>query len=235
MYFKITVLVRTAEHEKTVFLLALDDNADDQNVWYKDKDQWCAWFFKLSSLPMLTDLRWNNIGLLGGRSLLEALQKNKSIVKLEMAGNNIPSDTLRALGKSFIQGKSSLKPGISYYTSRYWESTWITRLWCGLIWMCITQWYLLLCVLSHLFNPFRADYRAKFRQTVHADREPQQDPGPQQGDSDTEGGEGSSGNLQAEEWNAFDSQTDSRSCSTLPCITWFFIFSAVTNSISLHY
>lgn len=62
--------------------------------------------FKLPSLPVLTDLRWNNIGLLGGRSLLAALQKNKSIVKLEMAGNNIPSDTLKALGKSFIQGDS---------------------------------------------------------------------------------------------------------------------------------
>ncbi|XP_045924519.1 leucine-rich repeat-containing protein 45 [Micropterus dolomieu] len=49
------------------------------------------------SLTVLADLRWNNIGLLGGRSLLEALQKNKSIVQLEMAGNNIPSDTLKAL------------------------------------------------------------------------------------------------------------------------------------------
>lgn len=47
---------------------------------------------------MFTDLRWNNIGLLGGRTLLEALQKNKRIMQLEMAGNNIPSDTLKALG-----------------------------------------------------------------------------------------------------------------------------------------
>ncbi|XP_026207612.1 leucine-rich repeat-containing protein 45 [Anabas testudineus] len=54
----------------------------------------------LLSLPVLTDLRWNNIGLLGGRSLLEALQKNKSVVKLEMAGNNIPSDTLKALERT---------------------------------------------------------------------------------------------------------------------------------------
>uniref|UniRef100_A0A3B4XVT4 Leucine rich repeat containing 45 n=1 Tax=Seriola lalandi dorsalis TaxID=1841481 RepID=A0A3B4XVT4_SERLL len=45
-------------------------------------------------------LRWNSIGLLGGRSLLEALQKNKSIVQLEMAGNNIPCDTLKALHNS---------------------------------------------------------------------------------------------------------------------------------------
>lgn len=66
--------------------------------------------------------------------------------------------------------------------------------------MCITQRYLLLFVLSHLlFNPFRADNRAQLRQTVHADRELQQDPGPQQGDSDTEGGKGSSGNIQAKE------------------------------------
>lgn len=54
----------------------------------------------LVSLPhLVVDLRWNNIGLLGGRSLLEALQQNKALVQLEMAGNNIPSDTLKALGK----------------------------------------------------------------------------------------------------------------------------------------
>ncbi|KAF6735105.1 Leucine-rich repeat-containing protein 45 [Oryzias melastigma] len=51
---------------------------------------------RCSSLEEL-DLRWNNLGLLGGRSLLEALQNNKSIVKLRAAGNNIPSDTLKAL------------------------------------------------------------------------------------------------------------------------------------------
>lgn len=48
------------------------------------------WFF--------TDLRWNNIGLLGGRSLLDALHQNHTLLQLEMAGNNIPSDTLKAIG-----------------------------------------------------------------------------------------------------------------------------------------
>lgn len=43
------------------------------------------------------DLRWNNIGLLGGRTLLEAFQKSKCVVQLKLAGNNIPSDTLKAL------------------------------------------------------------------------------------------------------------------------------------------
>uniref|UniRef100_UPI0037E7B4B7 leucine-rich repeat-containing protein 45 n=1 Tax=Semicossyphus pulcher TaxID=241346 RepID=UPI0037E7B4B7 len=52
---------------------------------------------KRNNTVEVLDLRWNSIGLLGGRSLLEALQKNKSIVQLETAGNNIPSDTLRAL------------------------------------------------------------------------------------------------------------------------------------------
>ena len=46
-----------------------------------------------------TDLRWNNIGLLGGRSLLDALQQNRTVLQLEMAGNNIPSDILRAIGQ----------------------------------------------------------------------------------------------------------------------------------------
>lgn len=69
--------------------------------------------------------------------------------------------------------------------------------------MWITQWYRFLLLM---FNPSRADHRTQFRQTVHADQEPQQDPGPHQGDSDTEGGEGSPGNLQPEKWNAFDAQ-----------------------------
>lgn len=56
----------------------------------------------VNSFVSFTDLRWNNIGLLGGRSLLEALQKNTSLVQLEMAGNNIPSDTLRGLGKECV-------------------------------------------------------------------------------------------------------------------------------------
>lgn len=66
-------------------------------------------------MTAFTDLRWNNIGLLGGRSLLEALQKNKRVVHLEMAGNNIPSDTLRALGE-FVRGSFVL---ITYKSAFY--------------------------------------------------------------------------------------------------------------------
>lgn len=54
--------------------------------------------------PMSSDLRWNNVGLLGGRSLLEALQNNSSLVGLEVAGNNVPGDTLRALGETVHYG-----------------------------------------------------------------------------------------------------------------------------------
>uniref|UniRef100_A0AAR2KWD7 Leucine rich repeat containing 45 n=1 Tax=Pygocentrus nattereri TaxID=42514 RepID=A0AAR2KWD7_PYGNA len=46
------------------------------------------------------NLRWNNIGLLGGRSLLDALQQNRTVLQVEMAGNNIPSDILRAIEQS---------------------------------------------------------------------------------------------------------------------------------------
>lgn len=48
----------------------------------------------------VTDLRWNNIGLLGGRALLEVLQQNCALLQLEMAGNNIPSDILKAIGET---------------------------------------------------------------------------------------------------------------------------------------
>ena len=44
------------------------------------------------------DLRWNNIGLLGGRSFLEMLKANKVVSRLELAGNNVPSDISKAIG-----------------------------------------------------------------------------------------------------------------------------------------
>ena len=52
----------------------------------------CVW-------TVFLDLRWNNVGLLGGRSLLSAMESNKTVVKLELAGNNTPNDILKAIGK----------------------------------------------------------------------------------------------------------------------------------------
>jgi hypothetical protein len=44
------------------------------------------------------DLRWNNIGLLGGRAVLEMLKANKILSRLELAGNNVPADVAKAIG-----------------------------------------------------------------------------------------------------------------------------------------
>lgn len=46
----------------------------------------------------LPDLRWNNIGLLGGRALVNCLPSNRTLWRLDLAGNNIPGDVLRAVG-----------------------------------------------------------------------------------------------------------------------------------------
>lgn len=62
----------------------------------------------------------------------------------------------------------------------------------GSMFLCVHS----LTILLLLFNPFRADHRAQLRQTVHPERESQQDPAPQHGDSDTEGQEGTPGNPQ---------------------------------------
>ncbi|XP_039715741.1 leucine-rich repeat-containing protein 45 isoform X4 [Pteropus medius] len=43
------------------------------------------------------DLRWNNIGLLGGRALANCLPSNRTLWRLELAGNSVPSDILRAV------------------------------------------------------------------------------------------------------------------------------------------
>jgi len=45
------------------------------------------------------DLRWNNVGLLGGRELLKAFDYNKTLARLSLAGNNVPTDVLKAIGK----------------------------------------------------------------------------------------------------------------------------------------
>ena len=44
-------------------------------------------------------MRWNNVGLLGGRAIVEMLQTNKILTRIELAGNNIPADILKAIGK----------------------------------------------------------------------------------------------------------------------------------------
>jgi len=44
------------------------------------------------------DLRWNNVGLVGGRALLAALDHNKTLTRLLLAGNNVPADVLRSIG-----------------------------------------------------------------------------------------------------------------------------------------
>ena len=52
---------------------------------------------------MFTDLRWNNVGLLGGRAIVEMLQTNKILTRIELAGNNIPADILKAIGKWMVR------------------------------------------------------------------------------------------------------------------------------------
>lgn len=53
---------------------------------------------EIKLLYIFVDLRWNNVGLLGGRAILEMLQTNKTVSRLELAGNNIPSDILKSIG-----------------------------------------------------------------------------------------------------------------------------------------
>ena len=52
----------------------------------------------LATPHFFPDLRWNHIGLLGGRALVNCLPSNRTLWKLELAGNNIPGDILRAVG-----------------------------------------------------------------------------------------------------------------------------------------
>ena len=49
----------------------------------------------------VTDLRWNNAGVLGGQALLNAVEQNSSssLSSVELLGNNIPQDTITAISE----------------------------------------------------------------------------------------------------------------------------------------
>ena len=45
------------------------------------------------------DLRWNNIGIIGGNSLLDLLKTNTTLSKVDLQGNHVPKEILKAIGK----------------------------------------------------------------------------------------------------------------------------------------
>lgn len=48
------------------------------------------------------DLRWNNVGAVGGRALLAACQSNSTLNELHLVGNNVPDDIMQTLSKQFL-------------------------------------------------------------------------------------------------------------------------------------
>lgn len=51
----------------------------------------------------MKDIRWNNAGLIGGRALLDMLKSNMTLSTVEVAGNEIASDLVQAIGFLFFQ------------------------------------------------------------------------------------------------------------------------------------
>uniref|UniRef100_A0A2K5CD70 Leucine-rich repeat-containing protein 45 n=1 Tax=Aotus nancymaae TaxID=37293 RepID=A0A2K5CD70_AOTNA len=62
----------------------------------------------LQQLGFLPDLRWNNIGLLGGRALMNCLPSNRTLWRLDLVGNNIPGDVLRAVEQAMDHNQDRL-------------------------------------------------------------------------------------------------------------------------------
>ncbi|XP_033037523.1 leucine-rich repeat-containing protein 45 isoform X3 [Trachypithecus francoisi] len=62
----------------------------------------------LQQLGFLPDLRWNNIGLLGGRALMNCLPSNRTLWRLDLAGNNVPGDVLRAVEQAMGHSQDRL-------------------------------------------------------------------------------------------------------------------------------
>jgi Ran GTPase-activating protein (RanGAP) involved in mRNA processing and transport len=45
------------------------------------------------------DLRWNTLGIIGGRHFADTLKWNTSLIELELTGNEIPEDITRNICK----------------------------------------------------------------------------------------------------------------------------------------
>ena len=58
------------------------------------------------TLLVCADLRWNNVGLIGGRGLLSALEINRTLIKLELAGNGTPNDIQKSIGIEIITNQT---------------------------------------------------------------------------------------------------------------------------------
>ncbi|CAM4659901.1 unnamed protein product [Caretta caretta] len=86
-------LGKLLRQNKSIRSLTLEWNS--LGMWEEGFSLFCQGL-GVSSLREL-DLRWNNIGLLGGRALLSCLHSNKTLRRLELAGNNVPSDILKAV------------------------------------------------------------------------------------------------------------------------------------------
>ena len=58
-------------------------------------------FARIKLRIVYPDVRWNNIGPLGGQKFLDLLQSsNSNLSKLELQGNHIGKDQLMAIGKN---------------------------------------------------------------------------------------------------------------------------------------
>ncbi|KAI8855026.1 hypothetical protein BC829DRAFT_107797 [Chytridium lagenaria] len=56
-----------------------------------------------------SDLRWNNVGIIGGRAFVEALKWNMVITEIELTGNEIPDDVLRSIGIALDRNRDRFK------------------------------------------------------------------------------------------------------------------------------
>ena len=76
---------------------ALKRNTTLRAIGKKNKSRF---LFQNRKFSLLTfeDLRWNNVGLIGGRALLVLCETNATIDDLQLIGNNIPEDIMQSIG-----------------------------------------------------------------------------------------------------------------------------------------
>ncbi|KAJ3134095.1 Leucine-rich repeat-containing protein 45 [Physocladia obscura] len=55
------------------------------------------------------DLRWNSAGLVGGRGFLQAFKLNNTLTRLDLVGNEIPEDLLRAIESCIERNATHMK------------------------------------------------------------------------------------------------------------------------------
>jgi hypothetical protein len=71
----------------------------------------------------IIDLRWNNLGVIGGKALADSMKTNSSITTLDVAGCDVPDEILTTIEMAILRNRNfNVSKASQKQESILWES-----------------------------------------------------------------------------------------------------------------